>query len=231
MGTVMAHAWSALCYRLGSSGACDAAMHGADTCARAPHHQAGEALPTPCLCHCPADAEPVVLLTASVLPVFALTLPGDGCNAALQGLLRCGRLLLHLRMPAIRLPAAAVCILLSSKFINHRSMAAACLVAGAAGGRGRERWPTCAATGCLGSLPPTIWHSSEQFDGRLAFLYRPVCWACPIVLACCVQTLPSACPGHCRKHMGMHGLWWGLVIVNTVQASCVLLLVVLQLVC
>lgn len=34
-----------------------------------------------------------MLLTASVLPVFALTLPGDGCNAALQGLLRCVSLL------------------------------------------------------------------------------------------------------------------------------------------
>lgn len=35
------------------------------------------------------DAPAVVALTAGLLPVFALTLPGDGANAVLQGLLRC----------------------------------------------------------------------------------------------------------------------------------------------
>lgn len=34
------------------------------------------------------DAQPVIDLTASLLPVFALSLPGDGANIVLQGLLR-----------------------------------------------------------------------------------------------------------------------------------------------
>lgn len=36
----------------------------------------------------PADAPSVVERTAALLPVFALSLPGDGANATLQGLLR-----------------------------------------------------------------------------------------------------------------------------------------------
>ncbi|PRW56780.1 DETOXIFICATION 16-like [Chlorella sorokiniana] len=87
--------------------------------------------------HLFTDAEPVVLLTASVLPVFALTLPGDGCNAALQGLLR---------------------------------------------GSGRQ------GTGAVTNLC-SYWILGIPAAYFLAF----------------------------RMHLGMHGLWWGLVIVNTVQ--------------
>lgn len=59
------------------------------------------------------SAPEVVSLTASLLPVFALSLPGDGLNATLQGLLRCGcrrrrsRAVLH--EPAPRLPPARSC--------------------------------------------------------------------------------------------------------------------------
>jgi Na+-driven multidrug efflux pump len=34
----------------------------------------------------------VIELTARLLPIFALSLPGDGCNIILQGLLRCEEL-------------------------------------------------------------------------------------------------------------------------------------------
>lgn len=45
------------------------------------------AAPAP-ISHLGTDAPDAVALTASLLPIFALSLPGDGLNATLQGLLR-----------------------------------------------------------------------------------------------------------------------------------------------
>ncbi|PSC71531.1 MATE efflux family [Micractinium conductrix] len=85
------------------------------------------------------DAPDAVALTASLLPIFALSLPGDGLNATLQGLLR---------------------------------------------GAGRQE------TGAITNLC-SYWLLGVPMAAYLAF------W----------------------RGLGVHGLWWGLVIINTCQGT------------
>ncbi|KAL4443788.1 hypothetical protein ABPG75_011525 [Micractinium tetrahymenae] len=85
------------------------------------------------------DSAEVRSLTAQLLPIFALSLPGDGANAILQGLLR---------------------------------------------GSGRQE------TGAVTNLC-SYW----------------------------LLGIPAAAYFAFRRHLGIAGLWWGLVLVNTVQGS------------
>lgn len=97
---LLRHSWARLFTGVGMWCGCCCIMSAAGTlhrraalCRRIMHLHAACALTSPTSRCRRADSAPVLLLTASVLPVFALTLPGDGCNAALQGLLRCDALL------------------------------------------------------------------------------------------------------------------------------------------
>lgn len=132
------------------------------------------------------DAPAVVALTAGLLPVFALTLPGDGANAVLQGLLRgsgrqetgaitnlCSYWLL------VRVAAAAALLLLLASELSCRWMAVA-------------HGSSSVAPASAASVPPG--HPLPP------------------------QGIPSAAFLAFKRGLGVYGLWWGLVIVNTVQA-------------
>lgn len=145
--------------------------------------EAGFALATLALRHSWArlftDDAAVVALTASLLPVFALSLPGDGANATLQGLLR----------GSGRQETGAATNLCSYWLLGIPSAAFLAF-----------RWAGRTAPLWVGLL-----------CNRIGGINKP---AAP---------MPARWPP-CRCHLGVHGLWWGLVIVNTVQGTVMLVI-------